>query len=98
MIGCTRKSRKALVKIVRAYRGRAAEPGQDLLGHDRLHQEEQEGAREDRQGIQRHDIKYLIIDEFLFCGCRAPRRVPIQRKKPAADDAAGCTVLRRAAL
>jgi len=35
-------------------RGVAAEPGQDLLGDDRLHQEQQEGAGEDGGGKEKH--------------------------------------------
>ena len=37
----------------RPHRRRAAEPGQDLLGDQRLHQEQQEGADEDGAGEQR---------------------------------------------
>ncbi len=36
------------------HRGRAAEPRQDLLGDDRLDQEQQERAREDREGVESH--------------------------------------------
>jgi len=39
----------------RPYRRRSAEPRQDLLRHHRLHEEQQEGAREDRDGVERHD-------------------------------------------
>ena len=38
----------------RPDRRRAAEPGQDLLRDDGLHQEQQERASEDRQGKERH--------------------------------------------
>ena len=36
------------------HRCRTAEPGQDLLGHHRLHEEQQERANEDRGGVEGH--------------------------------------------
>src|SRR5205807_10113890 len=48
------------------HRRRAAEPRQDLLGDDRLNQEQQEGREEDRrrvrQGRQQREADYLSMD------------------------------------
>src|SRR3989441_2909145 len=50
----------------RPHRRRAAEPRQDLLGDDRLNQEQQEGGKEDRrcvrQGRQQRETDYLSMD------------------------------------
>jgi len=43
------------------HRGGAAEPRQNLLGHDRLHQEQQKGAGENRKRVQNYHLKYLIL-------------------------------------
>ena len=40
----------------RPHRRAAAEPGQDDLGDERLHLEEQEGAQENRDGVEDHEI------------------------------------------
>ena len=41
----------------RPHRGRAPEPRQDLLGDDRLDQEQQERTREDRQRVEDHSVR-----------------------------------------
>src|SRR5256885_16037660 len=45
------------------HAGRAAEPRQDLLGDDRLHQEQQERRKEDRRGVRQRRRK-RIADYF----------------------------------
>src|SRR5207237_1902171 len=51
-------------------RGRAAEPGQDLLGDDRLHQEQQERRREDRRRVRQRGAqrvaRYFSTDLSVF--------------------------------
>src|SRR5881396_4319584 len=55
----TRRSSDLLEKehADRPHRGAPPEPRKDYLGDKRLHLEEQEGAQEDRNGVEDHEEK-----------------------------------------
>ena len=57
----------------RPHRGGAAEPRQDLLRHDRLDEEQQERAREDRESVERHWLSNAIAERIKN---RGPRTRP----------------------
>ena len=66
--------------------GRSAEPRQDLLRDDRLHQEQQEGADEDGRGVEGHrgGIRARASARLRGTGNRAFYRT--HGKRPAAAD------------
>ena len=60
----------------RPHRRGSAEPRQDLLGDDRLEQEEQERAREDRQGVEHRRTRSWGRRTTAHCTCMRCAREP----------------------
>ena len=69
------------------HRARAAEPGQDLLGDERLHQEQQHGAREDRRGVQGPDerSRHIALIESAIMGDSASQNQIVAQPNPVRE-------------